>query len=169
MSVGGPGQIHQTDMRITVTLPHLRALPGRLNLNDFECICLGKADNDAASAHGNPSRDPTRAFGDTPCGTYGIAVGTVEQPEHAYGPHPVIHIVPLTGDGIERARNERMQPYQLGLLIHSGPLNAAGQLRPTHGCLRVHDDDQAKLVEMLAGQQATLEVIEETAQQKRAA
>src|SRR3989442_355748 len=64
-------------MRIDVELPTDRARPGKLTLKDDQghvlagpFDVLGKADNGRAAQEGNPTRDSTRSYGDTPTGTY---------------------------------------------------------------------------------------------------
>ena len=151
-------------MLITVSVPPWpnRATPGRLSVDDFECACLCKSDNSAAMLAGNPSRDPRQKDCDTPTGWYLARVGAVETPEHSYGPYPVVHLIPTSGDAMDRAAAEHLKPMQLGLAVHGGPPNDAGQLRPTHGCARVADVDQAELVRRLnlnCGR-AFLEVVE---------
>ena len=141
-------------MLITITVSAHREQPGKLSLDDFECPCLCKADKAFAMAQGNPNRDPLLPEGDTPTGRYMATVGVVELPERSYGPYPVIHLRAMSGDALTANR--------AGLAVHSGPLNDAGQLRPTHGCIRVADDDQKELVRRLnlnCGR-AFLEVVE---------
>jgi hypothetical protein len=143
-------------MTITVSVPHDRTKLGKLSLDDFECACYCKADNAAAVDAGNPSRDPLLEDGDTPTGRYLAVVDGVRFPEHSYGPHPVIVLTAVSGDALDSKRT--------GLLVHSGPLNAVGALRPTHGCIRDADDDQAELVRrmQLQGGRGVLEVVEIT-------
>lgn len=96
---------------------------------------LGKADNETAAAHRNPSRDPLLPFGDHPEGRYRItrAVDTEGGNEGSlrkYGPVRLV-LVPISGDCSKAAANKRS-----GLLVHGGALSEAGMLRPTYGCLR---------------------------------
>jgi lipoprotein-anchoring transpeptidase ErfK/SrfK len=53
-----------------------------------------------------------------------------------YGPHGFIELTPTSGDALTAAKNGRY-----GLRIHSGAKNQFGALRPTHGCLRLSDED----------------------------
>ena len=149
-------------MLITVTVPHDRTQLGTLKVDEFECRCFCKSDTAAAVAAGNPTRDPKKKDGDMPCGAYTATVGEVEQPEHSYGPHPVIRLMPIEGDALIRAKNEGLKPGKLGLLLHSGPLNAQGKLRPTHGCIRVDEPDHGELVKrmLMWGRTARLELTE---------
>jgi hypothetical protein len=141
-------------MLITIQVSKDRERPGQLSVGDFACPCLCLADRAAAEAAGNPSRNPLLEDGDTPAGRYMAVVGTVKTPEHSYGLNPVIRLIPASGDALGSERT--------GLLVHGGPPNASGQLRPTHGCIRVADDDQAELVRRmnLNCGRAFLEVVE---------
>jgi hypothetical protein len=110
---------------------------------------LGKSDNAAAARRGNPSRDPTRPFGDTPAGEYACAIGrpgaVTAELERKYGPHGWIALDPIAGQALQAKRNGRF-----GLLIHGGALNAKGRLRPTHGCIRMFNPDLAALLRAVA-------------------
>lgn len=123
---------------IRITLPRDRWRLGTLQVEDVAghlvagpFPCYGKADNAEALAHGNPSRAPTRPYGDHPLGIYRIT----EFREHYkdFGPWFIL-LEPTAGPALVAARNGRS-----GLAIHGGPLNAEGRLRPTFGCVRVHD------------------------------
>ena len=138
---------------IDVKLPMDRSSLGRLRLLSdtsatalMTCDVLGKADTLGAAAHGNPTRDPTRPFGDTPAGTYdvtGWAPVDRSNPEevNAYGPWGKLVMDPTGGPALEAKRNGRY-----GLLIHGGRLATGQRLRPTYGCLRVADADMERIV-----------------------
>ena len=128
-------------MVISVSVPHDRLKLGTLKADEFECPCYCKADNAAAAAAGNPTRDPLKTDGDTPVGIYSARVGGIELPEHSYGPHQVIHLTAEDGPALVAHRS--------GLAVHGGQLSTEGRLRPTHGCIRVHDESQAELVERM--------------------
>ena len=120
--------------------------------------CDGKSDNIAAAQHDNPDRLPSRPYGDTPCGEYigrlGYEPDTIANrhayglPDTATGAIPVIRLTPVEpaeGESDAWARQifedesaglAVIQHTDMGLLVHSGPTNGAGQLRPTWGCLR---------------------------------
>lgn len=121
-------------MIATVILYRDRWKPGSLRILDQIFTCLGRSDNAAAAKHGNPTRLTTFPFGDLPTGDY-MATRTVPgKPEKAYGRGIRWVLNPLSGDALTAKHNGRY-----GLLIHSGALMPDGRLRPTHGCLRVHD------------------------------
>ena len=103
--------------------------------------CCGRADNSGAGAHGNPTRDSTKPYGDTPLGVYQVVgLSPVDQhDEHEvrqYGRQEKIVLDPISGDALKSKRNGRY-----GLLIHGGALSDNGQLRPTYGCIRLGDED----------------------------
>ena len=142
-------------MLIEIDLPHNRVIPGKLSAIDdrgtliFGPVpCLGKADGQDAALHGNPSRDPTQLFGDTPTGTYSVDE-LVDHPAtetdlHTYGIHPSIVLNPLSGQALVAKEQGRT-----GLMIHGGAPSATGGLRPTHGCVRLSEEDQGSLVAQL--------------------
>lgn len=103
--------------------------------------CLAKSDNLAAAAAGNPTRDPLRKMGDTPLGRFSLSLIAPGTPERSYGPGKRYLLDPTGGAALLAKRNGRR-----GMEIHGGPLNIGGQLRPTHGCIRV---DDATITELL--------------------
>jgi hypothetical protein len=112
--------------------------------------CLGKADNQEAARRGNPTRDPTKPFGDTPTGSYHAhpfrwPTAPPLADRKKYGPHGWIAIDPQSGQALTAKINGRH-----GLLIHSGELRA-GNLRPTFGCVRVTDEAMKKLLDLVRG------------------
>jgi len=139
---------------IVVKLPDDRTEYGTIQVEDDAGNVLagpfpayGKADNSRASNEGNPSRDPVRPYGDTPTGGY--LLGAVEPTgagtgfsEPTYGNAGAIRLIPNSGQALEAEHNGRS-----GLLIHGGSTNATGGLRPTYGCVRVGNDDMAKVVD----------------------
>lgn len=123
---------------------------------------LGKADNAAAAKAGNPDRDSTQVNGDTPTGEYSVP-GFIETGEgtdysdHSYGSNGAFQLTPTSGDALTAADNGRD-----GLLIHGGDLNDEGLMRPTHGCLRVSNEDMEAIMRTLNGRIPTsAKVIEE--------
>lgn len=150
---------------IRVQLPKDRSNTGRLELRvdgrtAFGPVpVLGLADYSAAVRHGNPKRDPVRSFGNTPTGEYAGYVQAPFPPKaanlRAYGPHATIRMEPRLGPALEAWRNGRR-----GLLIHGGAPGAAGGLRPTHGCLRVSDENMKGLLAAVAGQALEVQVSE---------
>ena len=129
-------------MTVTATVSKNRYKCGTLDVGGAPYRCLARSDQSAANAAGNPDRDPLKPMGDLPTGTYTCTLGVVEQPKRSYGPNPVIHLTPTGGDAMVAAKDGRD-----GLLIHGGDPTVDGcGLRPTHGCLRLSDDDQAEVI-----------------------
>jgi hypothetical protein len=146
-------------MLITVLTPHDRMRPGKLSVDDFECACLCRADTTAAKKAGNPNRDPLRRFGDTPTGRYGVKIGPVLPPLRSYGPNPVIRLSALSGQALDATHLYKRS----GIDLHGGDLAADGvSLRPTDGCIRVANEDQAEILRRVnaATDDVILEVVE---------
>lgn len=106
--------------------------------------CFADADSAAAAAHGNPTEDPTKPYGDHPFGLYSVIAvvwseSAIEQ--KTYGPVRLL-LDPIAGDALIAKGNGRV-----GLCIHGGATNERGELRATHGCLRVDDDTAVALAE----------------------
>ena len=153
--------------RIVVLLPSNRSLVGQLFVYDEDHVCfgpvaaLGKADGGEAAAHGNPSRDPAKPFGDTPTGQF---IGSLRYEEntphdlHSFGNPdwtgkiPIIHLQPLNGDS-DAWRRQMFEgaAVDVGLAIHSGAPGGFGELRPTFGCVRVKQGDRDAILAQLAG------------------
>src|SRR5579859_7744671 len=142
--------------RIVVELPKDRTQAGTLELQDdsgktvagpFDV--LGKADNQTATSHGNPDRDPAMPYGDTPTGSYDVsgykATGNEQYSAHSYGTSGAIALDPVGGDAAEASDNGRT-----GLMIHAGDLGAEDQLRPTNGCMRMSNEDMATLMSAIS-------------------
>jgi hypothetical protein len=110
--------------------------------------CLGRADSQDALLHGNPARDSTRPFGDTPTGDYQpvqlVTHSNGESDLHMYGSYPSLLLDPISGDALQSRVNGRS-----GLMIHGGTSASNGALRPTHGCVRLSEDNQRNLVSIV--------------------
>jgi hypothetical protein len=110
--------------------------------------CVARADRAGAQAHGNPAASPLLPYGDTPTGGYTVSgpmqTGTPDHPVGRYGPNGFMRLAPVSGDAMLARENGRE-----GLLIHGGHLDARGRMRPTNGCVRLHDDDMADLVALV--------------------
>lgn len=131
-------------MRIESKLPVNRVEEGNIYLEGgLLGRARGKADNQKAIEHGNPSRDPSKPFGDHPSGKYQvIEVRTVDPADsHSYGPFKLV-LKCLEGVALDAANNGRTD-----LEIHGGDPQADGvSLRATYGCLRVSN----AVIKMLA-------------------
>jgi hypothetical protein len=142
-------------LRIEITLPKDRTLPGKLQaFDDGDLLildgigCLGKSDNATAKLHGNPDRITTRPFGDTPTGEYRVVQLVAhlhsESEIHTYGTFPSVLLDPLSGDALAAKQNGRT-----GLMIHGGVPGGGGRLRPTFGCIRIAENDERDLVALI--------------------
>lgn len=145
------------ELVIDVRLPSSRTETGLLTLKRStgnalvsNLKVLGKSDNANAAAKGNPSRDPTRPYGDTPTGGYAVprvvatGAGTVFS-AHSYGSNGALVLDPVSGDALAAKANGRV-----GLLIYGGAPGTGSRLRATHGCLRLSDGDMKRLVDSIA-------------------
>ncbi len=146
-------------MKIHIALPLDRSKLGFLQLLDDDGALLcgpfqvdGQSDLVAAVAAGNPSRNPEQPYGNTPTGSYdGLIDSEPDTPTNrrsygapdAGGCIPIIDLRPLqeNSQAWRAFLNKRT-----GLLIHSGDLNGAGGLRPTHGCVRMFPCDIVALM-----------------------
>lgn len=137
-------------MRLIVQLPKDRTRLGLLRLEFgvgetmFWCPCYGKADTAGAVAHNNPTRDPTKPYGDFAAGEYRMEVIEAD-PNNVtkFGHAQRIQLTGVAGDALAGVENGRF-----GILIHGGDLRN-GELRPTFGCLRLQDSDMMMLIDVV--------------------
>ena len=134
-------------MTLIATLHRDRAIPGAIEARNATgriggpWECLGKADNAKAAAHHNPSRDPLKKYGDTPTGIYTCSVGIAQANTRTFGPHPFIALAAKAGQCVRAV----IEWGRTGFGLHGGDLNQIGKLRPTWGCLRVHNETMAEI------------------------
>ncbi|WP_367614555.1 L,D-transpeptidase [Teichococcus coralli] len=145
------------DLVIRVELSEDRDQTGTLILQDGSGRRLGgpypafgRSDNATAKAHKNPARNPIQPYGDTPTGTYEIprVVATGDETNYrsrSYGPNGALVLRPTAGQALTAAGNGR-----IGLMIHGGAPGSGGRLRATHGCVRLSDQDMARLTAAIA-------------------
>lgn len=153
-------------MKILVELPKDRSILGTLRLFDdgggevFRCECLGKADQEAATAHGNPTRDWRLPFGDTPLGEFNVihdAISPTEANVYSFGTAYAEARFPASSENssirVFDLYSTEWEHKRPGLMIHGGTLNAAftfwNGLRPTHGCLRLSNADIDRLIGLI--------------------
>ena len=90
--------------------------------------------------------------GNTPTGVYRGAVwkSTAGQSQSSYGPNGKLALDPVSGNALIARHLSRVD-----LLIHGGDIDSRpgsqwrGNLKPTHGCLRVANEDVADLHNLL--------------------
>jgi hypothetical protein len=136
--------------RIRVQLARDRNYTGALRVEDdlgrplagpFP-VC-GRANDLAASEHGNPRRLQALPYGDTPVGGYRVTrivtTGRGTQFDVGqFGRAGIILLEPVSGEAAVAEANGR---WFIG--IHGGAPGAHGRLRSTNGCLRMQDGDVA--------------------------
>jgi hypothetical protein len=97
---------------------------------------------------GNPSRNPFIHDGDTPQGEYQATEidSTSGLPKDSYGPWGEVRLRATGGDALWAERLGRT-----GLLIHGGAAGSSFDgFRATRGCLRLHNPDMKRLIELLS-------------------
>lgn len=160
---------------ILVSLPTDRTKLGTLVVHDENGVVVagpfeadGKADNAAAIAAGNASRDPEHPMGDTPLGEYTGMLGyetdspaarrSYGQPD-ASGAIPIIKLTPQPGN--TQAWRAELH-HRSGLAIHCGDPNSMGGIRPTHGCVRLSNADFVAMLAALNGASWQVSVTSQT-------
>jgi hypothetical protein len=96
---------------------------------------LALSDNARAAQEGNPTRDPLKPYGDTPTGVWAVQQGTPQLNVRTYGPYAPLILSPLSGQAVLAYADGKRS----GIWVHSGDLSTTGHLRPTYGCIRVHN------------------------------
>lgn len=137
--------------RIDVYLPTDRWKPGLMRVFSpdgarllYDLPCRGKADGEDAAFHDNPTRNPTKEYGDTPAGLYRPASVLSFKPKHrTFGRHAIL-LEGRTGDALKAMQNGRT-----GLAIHGN--RGDEHLMATYGCIRVFDRDMALLADVIDG------------------
>ncbi|CAN7366185.1 L,D-transpeptidase [Massilia sp. LjRoot122] len=97
--------------------------------------------------------------GNTPTGHYSVTrvVPTGSWNQTSYGPHGALRLEPASGN----AKIAGDVIGRKGLLVHGGDLGksnywrGSGELRATHGCVRLSNDSMKQLIDLLF--QATLD------------
>lgn len=145
-------------LTIAVLLPTLRAATGWMTVCDASgnvlggpWPVLGHADNDLATANGNPRQDPLFRFGDTPTGSYRVVdilpARVDSQGIALFGLNAVLRLRPVSGQAGAADANGRT-----ALLIHGGADLRTG----TDGSLRLRDDHMADLLALMPPDPSTL-------------
>lgn len=112
--------------------------------------CLGLASRSLATDKGNPKRDTTKGFGNTPTGSFDV-VSTLPLPQDkklrdSFGPLPRLRIIGKSGDAMIREAWAKDT-----LRIHGGRDSDQQNkhLRPTAGCLRVFNADMKSILDFI--------------------
>ena len=123
---------------IRVKLSANRWSPGTLSLYDkngsvvFSARCLGRSEY-------NTPMNVT--YGNTPTGVYQGHLGLIRSSAYSYGPYQTVDLVGVSGIAKSSGRS--------GILIHSGTPGPGGSLRPSHGCVRLSNRNEKRLVESI--------------------
>jgi hypothetical protein len=91
--------------------------------------------------------------GNTPTGTYRVEriEDTASWNQSSYGPHGALRLAPASGNALAAEQCAG----RAGLLIHGGTpggatyWRGANELRATHGCVRLSNDNMRRLVDIL--------------------
>jgi hypothetical protein len=157
---------------IEILLPSDRNRAGQLFLKDDAGHSLlgpyaacGRANDFAASEHGNPTRSPLLPYGDTPTGEYRVrgivpTGGEMGYDESKFGRSGMIVLEPVSGQALLADRNGRHV-----LVIHAGTPNARSRLLyATNGSVRMYDGELRELVEAVRGDSSVTCRIRETSE-----
>jgi len=142
--------------RIVVLVPQTRKLCGRLAMLSGKgepllgpLRVLARASRRIGRLHGNPTCARSLTFGDPPAGSYAVAGSFPPDTLHPrrprrFGRLGALLLEPRTGEAREAFANGRRL-----IMLHGGPRDRAGRLRPTRGGLRLADGDLAALFRAL--------------------
>jgi len=150
-----------TNIELIVHLPSNRNIAGEMQVlvdgkakKHYQVAGRGSAGDGQTWATKGISGDKTKPGGNTPTGKYAVPgiESTTKNDQKAYGPNGKIRLEPLAGNALIAkdvfSRN--------GLLIHGGDASSEGSwkqlggLRPTHGCLRLSNDNMKELISLIS-------------------
>jgi hypothetical protein len=139
---------------LDVLLPHNRNHPGwiRIEIDGIpirEFRVLGRGSTHVPHHRPNPTLSPFLYGGNTPTGEY-VSPGiesTAKKSQSSYGPWGAVRLKAVAGQALlaEAVFGRR------GLLIHGGSPGRFDGYKPTHGCLRLHNDDMKELIRIITG------------------
>ncbi|AIQ15515.1 hypothetical protein H70357_01480 [Paenibacillus sp. FSL H7-0357] len=137
---------------IRVNLNANRTKLGSLKMyNDSGALVFGPVQALGRSEYGYSW---SQTDGHTPTGVYSAAISKEPMPQtvknkRSYGPSKYIIMDPVSGNALIAEQNGRS-----GLWIHGGDPADTGApsypLRPTHGCVRLSNEDQHSLIYVLS-------------------
>lgn len=119
---------------------------GRLVLEPVKC--LGRGSN--APSNDNDHTKQLKRNADTPSGVAKCRVIGPGASNVSFGPHDRVHLYQgISGNFLAAEKAGRSE-----ILIHGGRQRSSQSdswfpLHPTHGCIRLMNDDQAKLIKVL--------------------
>ena len=143
--------------KLRIQLPRDRNYTGVLRVEDDlgralagPFLVCARANDLAASEHGNPRRLQALPYGDTPVGGYRVvrivSTGRGTQFDASqFGQAGMIVLEPVSGEAAIAEANGR---WYIG--IHGGVPGARGRLRTTNGCIRMRDEDVAGVIAAIA-------------------
>jgi hypothetical protein len=141
---------------LSIVLPRNRDHVGVLCVRDHAGARIagpfpiaGRASDEIAAEHGNPTRASTLPYGDPPTGAYryqGVAPTGAQTKYRSdlFGAQGVIVLAGTSGDAALADANGRFT-----IVIHGGPPAANGGLRATTGHFRIADADLESLTRVL--------------------
>jgi|LGVE01.1.fsa_nt_gb hypothetical protein len=144
--------------RIYINLPEDRGYKGSLSLYNeegnyvFGCDCLGRGSN--YEVIGGDHWDWWLSNADTPTGDYEGSIIGPKTPASKFGPYDRVNMVALyKGDHADIAAHSG--DHRSGIMIHGGDLETNPSttwypLKPTLGCIRVSNDDQETLTDLIS-------------------
>lgn len=147
------------NLSVIVTLPKNRWNTGLIRVEEpggkelFASLCRGKADGQNAAKHGNPDRDPTLPWGDTPTGDY-LQTRLIEFAEPTQLGDAWVPI-----EGVSGAAAAAKQNGRTGLGIHAG---RGAKLMATYGCVRLRQSDFDRFADVVGDNRLAVRVQEQS-------
>ncbi|AAM23716.1 hypothetical protein M2349_001930 [Caldanaerobacter subterraneus subsp. tengcongensis MB4] len=105
----------------------------------YRCPCLGRG-----TTYPDSPDSWKYINGNTPTGTWDATIDGIGDPE-VYGPNPRIALTSISGNAYIAEHTYGRS----GFMIHGGRADYEPPLYPTNGCIRVYDNDQAALVNII--------------------
>ncbi|MCH9670680.1 MAG: L,D-transpeptidase [Gammaproteobacteria bacterium] len=128
---------------------HVSEVRSGRQLAEFEALGRGSQ---------GPGDTQLQVQGNTPVGEYRVEriETTTNWAQSSYGPNGALRLTPHSGNAEVAERVARRR----GLLIHGGSVGGGGywrgegELRATHGCVRLRNEDMRRLVAILSSAQS---------------
>jgi hypothetical protein len=155
-------------IELKIRLPTNRDYLGALSVLNSSGVVLagpfriaGRASDEIAAEHGNPTRATTLPYGDPPLGSYrfqGMA-GTGEGTRFRQDLFGSLDVIILNGTGGHAALADANGRFEI--VVHGGPFATNGGLRASTGHFRISDPDLAALCDLIRRAEAVSCVCEE--------